>query len=121
MALFLLAGGDTLAGHGYLRNSNYLHMDDISDAVDTIVGLIIILWIPCGFYAGVIAASKDHNWLPWIFGGLLFGPVALIATAGLPDRKLTRYIRLLSEDKKETTEESGSITRQQSLKPSDLR
>ena len=95
-------------------------MDDVSDAMDTILGLVFFLWIPCGIYAGVIAASKDHNWLPWIFGGFLFGPVALIATAGLPDRKLARYIRLLSEDKNDL-EASDSLTRKQSLKPSDLR
>ena len=95
-------------------------MDDVSDAMDTILGLVFFLWIPCGIYAGVIAASKDHNWLPWIFGGFLFGPVALIATAGLPDRKLARYIRLLSEDKYDL-EASDSLTRRQSLKPSDLR
>ena len=95
-------------------------MDDVSNATDTILGLVFFLWIPCGIYAGVIAASKDHNWLPWIFGGFLFGPVALIATAGLPDRKLARYIRLLSEDKNDL-EASDSLTRQQSLKPSDLR
>ena len=95
-------------------------MEDVSDAMDTILGLVFFLLIPCGIYAGVIAASKDHNWLPWIFGGFLFGPVALIATAGLPDRKLARYIRLLSEDKNDL-EASDSLTRQQSLKPSDLR
>ena len=96
-------------------------MDDVSDAMDTILGLVFVLWIPCGIYAGVIAASKDHNWLPWIFGGLLFGPVALIATAGLPDRKLTRYVRLLSGENHESSEEISSATRAQSLKPSDLR
>ena len=65
-------------------------MDDVSDAMDTILGLVFFLWIPCGIYAGVIAASKDHNWLPWILGGFLFGPVTLIAAAGLPDKKLAR-------------------------------
>ena len=95
-------------------------MEDASSA-DTLFGLVLMLWIPCGIYASVIASSKDHNWFPWIVGGVLFGPVALIATAGLPDRKLTRYIRILSEDQSETTKDVGSVTRQQSLKPSDLR
>ena len=95
-------------------------MDDVSDAMDSIMDLVFILWIPCGIYAGVIAASKDHNWLPWIFGGFLFGPVALIATAGLPDRKFARYLRF-SGDKNEPSEASGSVTRQPSLKPSDMR
>ena len=96
-------------------------MDDGSGAVDTLFGLVFILWIPCGIYAGVIAASKDHNWLPWIVGGFVFGPVALIATAGLPDRKLTKFVRLLSGDKNESSEKIGSVTRQKGLKPSDLR
>ena len=96
-------------------------MNDGSGAVDNLLGLVFILWIPCGIYAGVIAASKDHNWLPWVVGGLIFGPVALIATAGLPDRKLTKFVRLISGDKNESSEEIGSVTRQRGLKPSDLR
>ena len=95
-------------------------MEDASSA-DSLFGLVLMLWIPCGIYAGVIASSKDHNWFPWIVGGLLFGPVALTATAGLPDRKLTRYIRLNSEENHESSEEVGSATRAKSLKPSDLR
>ena len=72
-------------------------MDNGSNAMDTLLGLVFILWIPCGIYA-MQYCIKEHNWLPWILGGLLCGPVALIAAAGLPDRKLTKYIRILSED-----------------------
>ena len=32
-----------------------------------------------------------------MIGGLLFGFIALIAAAGLPDRKLRKYIRLIGE------------------------
>ena len=95
-------------------------MEDASSA-DSLFGLVLMLWIPCGIYAGVIASSKDHNWFPWIVGGVLFGPVALIATAGLPDRQLTRYIRLISGENHESSEEIDSATRAKSLKPSDLR
>ena len=95
-------------------------MEDASSA-DTLFGLVLMLWIPCGIYAGVIASSKDHNWFPWIVGGVLFGPVALIATTGLPDRKLTRYIRLISGENHESSEEIDWATRAKSLKPSDLR
>ena len=112
------AGGP---GIGYIDVSDLHEMNDGSSAVDTLLGLVSVLWIPCGIYAGVIAASKEHNWFPWILGGLLFGPVALIATAGLPDRRLTRYIRLINEGKSEPSKEIGSVTREQSLKPSDLR
>ena len=96
-------------------------MNDGSSAVDALLGLVSILWIPCGIYAGVIAASKGHNWFLWILGGLLFGPVGLIASAGMPDRKLTRYLRLINEGKIEPSKEIDSVTRKQSLKPSDLR
>ena len=95
-------------------------MDDATSSVDALLGLIFVLWVPCGIYASVIASSKDHNWFPWIIGGLLFGPAALIATAGLPDRKLTRYVRLMSGNKHESPEAIDSATRAQSLKPSDL-
>ena len=74
-----------------------------------------------GVYAGVIAASKNHYWLPWSLGGILFGPIVLIATAGLPDRKLHRYVRLISGDKDEPRRDSGNVTRPRSLNPSDLR
>ena len=100
-------------------------MDDGSSAVETFMAvfaaLVFLMWIPCGIYAGVIAASKNHNWFPWSLGGFLFGPVALIATAGLPDRKLHRYVRLISGDKDEPSEGLSSVTRQKSLNPSDLR
>ena len=100
-------------------------MDDGSSAVEAFMAvfaaLVFLMWIPCGIYAGVIAASKNHNWFPWSLGGFVFGPVALIATAGLPDRKLHRYVRLISGDKDEPLEGLSSVTRQKSLKPSDLR
>ena len=125
MALLLLAGGDSLAGHSYLQGSDRVDMDDGSSAVEAFMAvfaaLVFLMWIPCGVYAGVIAASKNHNWFPWSLGGFVFGPVALIATAGLPDRKLHRYVRLISGDKDEPSEGLSSVTRQKSLNPSDLR
>ena len=51
---------------------------------------LLLFWIPCGFYAAATAKDKGHDGLPWFFGGLFFGPVALIAAAGLGDRKLGR-------------------------------
>lgn len=99
-------------------------MDDGSSAVEAFMAvfaaLVFVMWTPCGVYAGVIAASKNHNWFPWSLGGFLFGPVALIATAGLPDRKLQRYVRAISEDTEEASEGLVTVTRQKSLNPSDL-
>ena len=54
-------------------------------------------WLPCGFFAGAVAEEKGHNGIAWFFGGFLFGPVGLIAAAGLSDRKLRRYQRFQAE------------------------
>ena len=42
----------------------------------------------CGVFASTIAGGKGHGGCSWFLGGLLFGPLALIATLGLRDRKL---------------------------------
>ena len=59
--------------------------------------ILLILWIACGFYCLVVAESKGHNGPAWLFGGFFFGFFALIAVAGLPDRKLRKYIRQIGE------------------------
>ena len=56
----------------------------------------LIIWIPCGIYAGVTADDKGHGAVSWFFGGLIFGPIALIAVAGLGDRKLRHYQKELA-------------------------
>ena len=61
------------------------------------VVVLLLVWLACGFYAGTTAGDKDHHSWNWFLGGLFFGPIALIAAAGLSDRKQRRYIRLLAE------------------------
>lgn len=48
-------------------------------------------------YSSEVAGSKGHEKLPWFFGGILFGPLALLASLGLPDLKTRKYLRLLAE------------------------
>ena len=60
--------------------------------------VLVIFWFACGFYASVVADSKGYNSTAWGFGGFLFGFVALIAVAGLPDKKLRKYIRQIGEN-----------------------
>ena len=48
-------------------------------------------------FTWTVAQSKGHEAGWWFFGGLLFGPLALLASIGLPDLKLRKYIRLLAE------------------------
>ena len=59
---------------------------------------LLFIWLPCAFYASHVATDKGHNGAAWFFGGFLFGPIALIAAAGLSDQKLRRYIRLTAEN-----------------------
>ena len=61
-----------------------------------LIGFFLV-WIPCGFYAAVVAGDKGHGGFAWFFGGLIFGPMALVAAAGLGDRKLRRYQRFQAE------------------------
>ena len=49
---------------------------------------LFFIWIPCGFYTSAVAWEKGHSGKSWFLGGLVFGPIALIAAAGLPDKEL---------------------------------
>ena len=69
-----------------------------------------LIWIPCGFYAAATAEDKGHGGLAWFFGGLVFGPFALIACAGLSDRKLRRFIRLMAENQGVDVSEPLAVT-----------
>jgi len=53
--------------------------------------------IACAFFAYAVADSKGHDGTPWSVGGLLFGPLALLAAVGLSDVKSRKYLRLLAE------------------------
>ena len=58
---------------------------------------LFLVWLPCAFYSGATANSKGHGGMEWGIGGLLFGPVALVAAAGLSDHRVQRYQRFLAE------------------------
>ena len=49
------------------------------------------------FLTSGVAESKGHNLWSWAVIGLLFGPVGLIAAAGLGDLRTQRFLRLLSD------------------------
>ena len=59
--------------------------------------VLLLGWIASAFFCGEVAKEKGYGWTAWFIGGLFFGIFALIASAGLPDRKLRRYIRLIGE------------------------
>ena len=58
---------------------------------------IFFIWLPCGFFAASVAGDKNHNPFAWFFAGLLWGPIGVIAAAGLSDRTQRRYVRLIAE------------------------
>ena len=52
------------------------------------LGLVVmaVMAVVCGCFTSHVAKNKGFDEGSWFFGGLLFGPLALIAAAGLPDR-----------------------------------
>ena len=58
---------------------------------------LLILGLVCGTYSSLVASAKGYEAPVWFFSGLLFGPLGLLASIGMPDLKLRRYLRLLAE------------------------
>lgn len=58
--------------------------------------LLLLVVVTSAAYSGAVASSKGHSGMSWTFGGLLFGPLALVAAAGLPDLKARNYLRDLA-------------------------
>ena len=59
--------------------------------------VVLLLGIFSGFLASNLASDKGHDGTTWFLAGFLLGPLGLIASAGLSDRKLRRYIRQIGE------------------------
>ena len=61
-----------------------------------------------GLYCLNVAEEKDNNGFLWFMGGFLFSFAALIAVAGLPDKKLRKYIRQIGEKQNAIDPEGSS-------------
>ena len=59
--------------------------------------VVIVVWLSSAIFCAILANDKGYSNVAWFFGGLVFGLFALIAAAGLPDKKLRKYIRLIGE------------------------
>tara|TARA_Y100001968_G_scaffold313708_1_gene338195 strand:- start:314 stop:556 length:243 start_codon:yes stop_codon:yes gene_type:complete len=60
----------------------------------------LILWIPFAIFTSYLAKEKGYNSIIWFVIGLTF-PIQifpLIYVAYLPDKKLRKYIRIISEN-----------------------
>jgi len=58
---------------------------------------IFIVWIASALFCGLVANEKGYSNVAWFFGGIVFGIIALIAVAGLPDKRLRKYLRQIGE------------------------
>ncbi len=54
--------------------------------------LLLVVALPCACYTSTVAEAKGYQSANWFLGGLLLGPLALLASIGLPDLKLRRAI-----------------------------
>ena len=63
--------------------------------------LLLFVGVACAAYSGVVAGSKGHNEIWWALGGLLLGPLALLAVVGLPDLKTRQWLRRLAGEQDE--------------------
>ena len=61
------------------------------------MAILLLLWfqLSAALLCYVVANDKDHPAVNWFLVGLFFGPIALIAVAGMGDRDLRRQIRLM--------------------------
>ena len=74
-----------------------------------LVFVLLIGWIASAFFCASVASEKGYSGASWGIAGFLFGFFALIAVAGLPDKKLRKYIRLIGEKQKAINKESDSV------------
>lgn len=59
---------------------------------------MILAWLACAAFCGHLAEEKRYCWPCWFILGLLFGPLALLAAAGLPDRHVVRVAAISIPD-----------------------
>lgn len=61
------------------------------------VVLVLITHLVSAFLSKTIAGQKARNSKNWFVAGLCFGPLGLLAAAGLTDRHQIVYLRFLAE------------------------
>ena len=59
--------------------------------------IIFIAQIVIALFCALVANEKGYSNIAWFFGGILFSFIALIAVAGLPDKRLRKYLRQIGE------------------------
>ena len=70
-----------------------------------IIFILLIGWIASAFFCASVAIEKGYSGTSWGIAGFLFGFFALIAVAGLPDKKLRKYLRQIGAKEQTNNEE----------------
>jgi len=88
--------------------------------------VLIVVCLIAGYFCSMVANEKGYRESSWFVLGFLFSLPALIAVAGLPDRKLRKYIRLIGEkqnaikiEKKRTVLSVGGKTKSKENSPNE--
>ena len=68
----------------------------------------LIVFLIAGLFCLNVAEEKGYNGFLWFIGGFFFSFIALIAVAGLPDKKLRKYIRQIGESQNAIDPEGSS-------------
>ena len=68
----------------------------------------LIVFLIAGLFCLNVAEEKGYNGFLWFTGGFFFSFIALIAVAGLPDKKLRKYIRQIGESQNAIDPEGSS-------------
>lgn len=75
---------------------------------------LLLAWLACGFFSGHLAGEKNRCGLCWFLLGVAFGPLALIAAAGLPDNR--KVSAVYAEQNEGQSPESSEIVGYQARK-----
>lgn len=63
-------------------------MFEVLGILNALISLWIVAgWVAVAFYTATVASAKGYRFGWWLLGGLAFSLVALIAAAGMPDRR----------------------------------
>ena len=61
------------------------------------LAMVLVSHLISAGLARTVAAQKARSSRNWLVAGLLFGPLGMLAVAGLPDRHQIVYLRYLAE------------------------
>ena len=73
----------------------------------------LLVWIPCGAFASKVALGKGYNRKNWFLAGLFFGPIGLLAAAGLSDMRSQTYLYQIGTAQGAIQEEKTTSTRRE--------